>query len=192
MPTTAYTTANVSTGKPGVSGAIYRAPLSTTLPTDASTALASAFTCLGYINEDGVTNNSTPESDVIRAWGGDIVLAFQTGKIDEFSFTLMEVLNADVLKAVHGDSNVTTATGGAISVTVNDDEQTENVWVIDMILRGNRAKRIVIPDGKITEIGEVVYKDDEAVGYEITLTAMSDSSGNTHYEYIAAPASSTT
>jgi hypothetical protein len=53
-----------------------------------------------------------------------------------------------------------------------------------MIMRDNTAKRIVIPDCKISEFGDVVYSDSEAVGYETTVTCMPDSSGNTHYEYL--------
>lgn len=185
--------ANVSAGKPNVGGAIYRAPLSAnlTLPTDVSDTLASDFKCLGYISDDGVTNTNSITSEKVKAWGGDTVLTTQTEKEDIFGFKMIEVLNEDVLKAVYGDSNVvvTEASGSnpkKVAVSVNSKEQPECAWVIDMILRGDKVKRIVIPDGKITEVGDINYKDNEAVGYDVKVTALRDSSGNTHYEYMTA------
>ena len=185
----ANTAANVTVGKPKVGGAIYVAPLGTTLPTDSSTALNAAFKCLGYVSEDGVTNSNSPESDNVKAWGGDTVLVLQTDRPDSFSLTLLEGLNEDVLKTIYGSSNVTVDGNGNITVKATADEMTGHAWVFEMVLKGNRAKRTVIPNGTISELGDIVYKDDEAVGYNVTIQDVPDSTGVYHYEYIAAGAS---
>lgn len=183
---------NVSAGQPKVAGAVFRAPTGTQLPTDASTALNSAFVDLGYVSEDGVTNNNTATSDSVKAWGGDTVLVLQTEKPDEWTLTLIEAMNQNVLKTVYGDANVTVADGtGLITVQAKAEQLADKSYVIDMKLKGGAMKRVVIPNGSLSEVGEIVYKDDEPIGYEITLLALPDTSGVTHYEYIL-PASSGT
>ena len=180
----ANTAGNVSAGKPALNGAVYRAASGTTAPTDATTALSADFKCLGYCGEDGLVNSNSPSTTDIKAWGGDTVLTIQEEKTDTFQVTLLEVLNADVLKAVYGSTNVSGTLSTGVTITANAKEAEEGVWAVDMLLNSNTVKRIVIPKGKITEIGDITYSDSDPIGYEVTITALPDTSGNTHYEYI--------
>lgn len=175
---------NVSVGKPKIGGAISVAPLGTPLPTSATEDLDPAFMNLGYCSEDGLTNNNTPESDVIKAWGGDTVIVLQTSKEDTFAFTLLEFMNMNVMKFVYGEDNVSGDVETGLTIKANSKEQSERSIVIDMILKGNSLARIVIPNGKISEVGEVTYADGSAIGYPTTVTCVPDTQENTHYMYI--------
>ena len=174
----------VSTGKPNVSGAVFVADKGTALPTNATATLSSAFTCLGYVSEDGLENANELDVSEIKAWGGSIVYRSLTGLNDTFTLKLIESENIDVLKNVYGDENVEEDANGDITIDIVTEDPQEKVWVFDLALRGGRSKRIVIPDGAITSRDAITYNDSDAIAYGITVSAYPDADGKTHIEYL--------
>ena len=101
---------------------------------------------------------------------------------DTAKFTLVEVLNPEVLKVVHGTDNVTTDVNGIKAVT-KADELGAHAWVIDTIQNG-RAVRYVYPNAKVSDMGEVSLKDDDLMGYESPITSV-ESDGAVHTQSVA-------
>ena len=175
---------NVTSAQPDIAGAIYRAPLGTVAPNNAYSDLDPAFKNLGYVSDDGLTNSNSPETETKKAWGGATILTSQTGRPDTLKYKLVEALNVDVLKSVYGDDAVTGELETGITVDANNKQLPGSCYVVDMVLKDDSLKRIVIPNATLTSLGDVVYKDGEIVGYEVTLTALPDETGSTHKEYI--------
>ena len=181
------TETNVSAAKPAVGGAISAAPAGTTLPTDATTALASDFKGLGYISEDGVVKSGVYSAEKVKAWGGDVVLQNDSSE-KQVKFTLIEAMNADALKFTFGDDNVSGSISTGLHVKVGDYERPEQVLVIDEILKGGILKRTVIPRAIIATVGDINENDKNPIGYEVTVLANKDSDGDNYHEYFKAPA----
>lgn len=177
---------NVTSAKPGVGGGMYAGPTTVTLPTTTSGTIPTGMSSMGYISEDGVKNEGSRETKETVAWGGDVVDTPQTKKTDIFSVTLIESTNVDVLKQIHGASNVTGTLATGISVNVNAKELPEQAYIFDMVLKDNTAKRICIQYGKIIEVSEIEYNDTNPIAYAIKISARPDASGDTHHEYIKA------
>lgn len=173
---------NVTAGKPKTAGCCYCG--SGTAPTSTSTAIPTTMKNLGYLGDAGLTNSNSPTVEKVKAWGGDIVMVSSTERGDTFKFVLLETKNQDVQKAVYGDANVTTVSNET-KITAKNIVAKENVWVFDMITTDDKAHRIVVPKGVISGLEDIVYADNSAVGYGVTLDALPDANGVTHFEYFA-------
>ena len=178
---------NVAVGKPNleVSGGILAAPVGSTRPTDAETALDEAYETQGYVGEDGVTETSERSTEVIRAWGGVKVRTVQTEYGCSVTLSLIESRRASTLRTVFGDSNVVVA-GGNITVKRNETPLPHRQYVIDM-KDGDNARRLDIGYGQVTEVGDVTYVDGEAISYEITISCDPDDNGDSMVEYLTDP-----
>lgn len=174
---------NVSGAKPKATGAINIAKLGTPVPADGIAALDPSFENCGYVSEDGLTTMPKRSSNTTKAWGGDTVMDEQTEFSDGCSFTLIES-NVTTLGLVFGENNVTLSPGG-IAIIHNSDSLPPVAMVIEMLMSGDRVRRIEYPHAKVSEVGDIVFKDSDPIGYQLTIKALPDASGNTAYEYIA-------
>jgi len=183
----ANSAANVVAGVPLATGGILIGDLTAAEPSTAVSALT-GFTAAGYIGEDGVTETNERSTDRIRAWGGDTVKVVQTEHNVSYQFTFLETLNADVLKAVYGEDNVTTtaatiSTGTLHEVAINSATLPHQSYVFE-VKDGDAKIRIYVPDGQITEVGDVTYSDSEVIGYQVTVEAFADELGNKAYKFL--------
>lgn len=178
---------NVVVGKPLATGGVLVAPVTTTLPTDETTALNASFKPVGYIADDGVTKTENRDSDTIQAWGGDTIAAIQKAYGVEWKFKLAELLSSVAQTAIYGASNVVATPAGASAgakLTVKGTSATppHNAWVFE-ITDGIKKVRIVVPDAQISDVGDVTFKDDDIAANDITLTSFPDANGVYFYIY---------
>lgn len=183
----ANTAANVVAGVPLATGGVLLGTDSSVAPDDATSTLV-GFNAAGYIGEDGVTETNERSSDKVRAWGGSTVKVVQSEHNVTYQFTFLETLNANVLKAVYGEDNVTTTVATPTSGTlhaVKINGATLPHMPFDFEIKDGDAKiRIYVPDGQITEVGDITYSDTEVIGYEVTVEAFDDELGNKAYKYL--------
>jgi hypothetical protein len=188
----AVSTANVLVGAPDrVTGAVMAAPLGTALPTTPIVAPNVAFVDLGYISEDGVTLSQSGSWEKIRDWGGDQVRTFLTDFTATLTWTFLETQDA-MLQATYGAANVTVtaatvSTGKYTAVKLNSIEPTPKSWCFNMadstLVDVARTYRIVVPNGQITERGDISFTRNGAIQYAVTLEAYPDATGNSVYLY---------
>lgn len=161
----------------GVTGACYLADTGTELPTDATTTVNVSFIDLGYVSDDGVSQAIDESRSDIVAWqNADVVRKVKTSQDVTYSFTMIET-SAATLEAYYGNY------AGPGVVEINGTDTPHKSWIIDVV-DDDDTIRLVIPDGQVTERGEITYANGEEVGYPITITAFPDSSGNKAYKYI--------
>lgn len=172
---------NISTVKPSVQGAIWIGGAEAAVPTTATGELT-GFECLGTVSEDGVKKKISRDSESVKDWGGNTVATIQKDYEATYEFTMIEILNENVLKTYYGEDNVT-VTGNKITIKGSSAELPQRPWVIDTVLNDGRKCREVIPHGKISDTGDIEYKRDEAMGYGVTVTALPDAEGRPFYMY---------
>lgn len=168
-------------------GAISVAPLGTTVPTDARTALGSGFASGGYVSENGISLGISRSTQAIKDWS----MATVRKALTDFDGTIsLEFLQVDEFAAnrILGSANVTktaasTTHGEQLAMKVGPDMAPAEAWVFSM-KDGDRRIRVVVPNGQITEISsDVTFVPGAANIWPATLSCYDDGTGHSIYVY---------
>ena len=175
-------TKNVSAGKGVKGGYIYTAPTGTTLPTDITTKLDAAFKVLGFISEDGITISVEEDSSDLVDMNGDVMDSTYSNRAETIQMKLAE-MKAGVFKTQYGSLNVTD-NNGLITIAHNGDNHDSASYVFELLLKDGRRWRMVVPNAKLSELGDLTISSSELCQRDITLKCAVDTAGNTIYDYI--------
>lgn len=179
---TSNSTDNVSSTKGVRGGYIFVATTGTALPTDYSTALPTAYKCLGFISEDGYVETVDSDSEDFVDMNGDMMDSTQISRVESAQLTLAEI-KAMTLKLMYGDENVTDKAG---VITVKHNGNSNGTWVVvlDLLLKNNRKWRKVVPLFQCSELDDLTLAVGELAARALTAKYLTDEDGNTCYDYI--------
>lgn len=184
-------TQDVRIGAPDqkTTGAIKHAPLGTAMPTlsditKASVALNNAFVGDEYVSEDGLTLTPAMSTTDIKDWSGSTVRKVLESFDGTLAWTMIST-NPGAMGVAFGEDYVTTE-----SATTTHGEQTRTAlgahlpeaqsWVF-LMKDGDARIVITVPNGQVTEVSEVTFASNAAVGWGVTLSCYPDENGECIY-----------
>lgn len=170
-------------------GAIKHAPLGTALPTLSSISktgvtIDGAFTGNEYVSEDGLTLAPSISTTDIKDWSGATVRKVLESFDGTLSWTMIST-NEGAMKVAFGDAHVTTSAataqhGNQVQAAVGAHLPDAQSWVF-LMKDGDARVVIVVPNGQVTEIGEVTFASNAAIGWQVTLSCYPDTNNECIY-----------
>lgn len=185
------TTSDVRVGAPDqlTTGAIKHAPIGTTLPSLSSISktgvvLDNAFEGDEYVSEDGLTLAPSMSTTEIKDWSGATVRKVLESFDGTLAWTMIST-NEGALGVAFGAEHVTTQAatathGKQAMVELGAYLPEPQSWVF-LMKDGNARIVVLVPNGQVTEVAEVTFAANAAIGWGVTLSTYPDESGNSIY-----------
>jgi hypothetical protein len=154
-----------------VTGEVLVGATSATAPTGTGSA-TTGFTALGGVTDDGLVETRDRDTDDIVLWqNAAIARTVVTSSALTFNFRLAET-KKEVVELFYG-TTVTTAASEGNFLIIPANTGGRKAFIIDVV-DGAELRRIYIPQGEVTEVGDVTYASGEPISYEVTITAYLD------------------
>lgn len=158
---------------------LWLAPLGTTLPTDADSALDAAFYTPGYISDEGVTVASDVSTEDLFAWqAASPVRTLLNERTYTFEMTLIET-EAEAL-AVYFDTTTTGDLATGLTVPIPDQPEANHYAAVIEGKDGLVTTRLVFGKCTLSDAGDIEMTRSGLQGYPVTLKVLADA-GNAVY-----------
>ncbi|UZF57711.1 hypothetical protein LH935_06915 [Gordonia polyisoprenivorans] len=170
-------------------GVLFSAALGSTLPDDATTAIAAPFLANdhGAVGEDGFSVSPSRSSKDIKMFGGGVFIDVQDEYTETAKIVLLEDDNDAVIKTTFGDANVTTTAATSSAGTKRTIYHTDDVLPIKSYVlqakSGDKRKRFVIEKARVSEVAEIKSQHSDVTRMELTLKVFKNSTGKYVVEY---------
>lgn len=166
---------NVDNVTVAITGGARYSPVGTTAPTTPTAAYAAGWLEMGYISEDGITESGNVETTEIKAWQNGTTVRKVISAYDlVFKLTVI-TKDKDIWALWYPGSTIATA-AGVTTTTVKAPTSDPKAFGFDVV-DGAKHERILVPKGEVTSRGDIVYKSDEPIGFELEITAYRASDG---------------
>lgn len=151
------------------SGMFYTAPIDTPLPGYPGDDLT-AWTEVGDIDADGIT--FTPRgSDTLKNWAGQPKRVIPNADPATVKAKIMDTTES-ALKVVFGSENVhktaSTQSHGEL-IEIDLDSKPSPAAFLFIMKDGDDMKILGTSNGLISELGDVAFKNDEAIEWDLTI-----------------------
>ena len=156
-------------------GALWKAPLGTTLPTDSTTAWGTGFVNLGYAT-DGFTITQDLKKQDITAWQTLApVRSIATALIRKMTFEALES-NINTVPLAWGGATMTPGLAGIYTLAIPEGQLTDFILGVDWS-DGTTSQRIIVKQATLLTLPTIKFVRTDAVRYPLEVQAIAPSDG---------------
>ena len=164
------------------SGAIWKAPLATTAPSDYASAYGAGWVNLGYL-KDGFEVTTDLKTKAIEAWQSlEVVRLINTGLSRKVKFDAIES-NNETVKLAWGGATITPGTAGAYTLAVPTSYLTQEFMLGLDVTDGTTGLRIIFKRAALISAPAIKYGRMEEIKYSFEVQSIAPTDGSSPVSY---------
>jgi hypothetical protein len=157
-------------------GAVWKAPIGTVLPTDEAAAYGTGWVNLGYV-EDGFKIKQDLKTNEVSAWQTlEPVRIVNQGLSRTVSFTLLQS-NKDTVSLAWGGATITSGTGSKYTLAL-PSASAVGEFIIGLDWNdGVTIQRLIVQRAALLSLPELTFTRKDAVKYDLEFRALPPANG---------------